>query len=407
MVAETAHSANCKHHRLASPQALGHNWAIRVQALASFKSTVPFGGILKAPIMANLRAAMREQNLDALLVTHPSNRFFLSGYTADDAPPNESAGCIVITADQAYLITSGTNENQARVQAPAFTHIRRERNLAITLKTLLDRHAVKRFGFEEDAVLVSLYHTLQALVGDTVALVPIGELVSKQRLIKTPEEIALIKRAVAITDAAFEAVAARMQPDQTEREVAAALEQEMLERGADGLAFPVIVAAGANGAFAHHEPDDTPLGEGLPITIDMGAKVQGYAADLTRTVILGEPTEQARQVYRTLMRAVDITEEYLRAGLTGAEVDALARNVITEAGFGEYFGHGLGHGVGVRVHEAPSAAPGVEEVVPCGATLTIEPGIYIPGWGGARIEDLVIIEDTGVEILSQAKKQAV
>ncbi len=362
---------------------------------------------MKGQQLATLRAELRERDLDALLITHPSNRFYLSGYTATDIAPNESAGCLLLGPDSAYLITSGTNENQARAQATAFEVVRREGKLPETLKTLLERHGVRRLGFEEEATLVALYLGLGEALGDTVVLVPVGELISELRLIKTAEELALIKRAVAITDAAYEAVAATMHPAQTEREVAWALEQAMRERGAEALAFPVIVAAGANGAFAHHEPGDTLLGEGIPITIDMGAQVDGYAADLTRTVILGEPTEQARAVYRTLERAVAMTEENLRPGMTGAEVDALARDVITAAGFGDYFGHGLGHGVGVRVHEAPSAAKGIEARLTVGATLTIEPGIYIPGWGGARIEDLIVIEEDGARVLSRASKQQV
>ncbi len=362
---------------------------------------------MKEQQIGTLRAQMRERELDALLITHPSNRFFLSGYTATDIAPNESAGCLLLGPDYAYLIVSGTNENQARAQARGFEVVRRERKLTDTLKVLLDRHGIRRLGFEEDATLVSLYHGINEITASAVELVPVDELVSACRLIKTPEELALIERAVAITDAAYEEVAATLRPDQTEREVAWALELALRERGAEGLAFPIIVAAGANGAFAHHEPGETPLGEGLPITIDMGALCGGYAADLTRTVVLGEPTEQTRNVCRTLLRAVDVVEERLRAGMTGAEADALARDVIAAAGFGDYFGHGLGHGVGVRVHEAPSAAKEIDAPLPAGATLTIEPGIYIPDWGGARIEDLVVIAEGGIHVLSRAAKQHV
>ena len=360
---------------------------------------------MKGQQLTALRAQMRERDLDALLITHPSNRFYLSGYTATDIAPNESAGCLLLGPDSAYLITSGTNENQARAQATEFEVVRREHKLPETLKTLLERHGVRRLGFEEEATLVSLHRGIGEAMGEAVELVPIGELVSELRLIKTEAELALIERAVAITDAAYEAVAATLRPEQTERAVAWTIERALREGGADALAFPVIVAAGENGAYAHHEPGDTPLGEGLPITIDMGAQVSGYAADLTRTLILGEPTARAREVYRTLQRAVDTVEERLRAGMTGAEADALARDVIAEAGFGEYFGHGLGHGVGVRTHEAPSAAKEIEAPLLAGATLTIEPGIYIPGWGGARIEDLVVIEEGGVRVLSRASKQ--
>lgn len=357
--------------------------------------------------LADLRARMRERGLDALLITHPSNRFYLSGYTATDIAPNESAGCLLLTPEVAYLITSGTNENQARAQAPGFEIVRRERRLPDTLKELFARHAIGRLGFEEEATLVALHSGILEVTAGAVELIPVGELVSELRLIKTAAELALIERAVAVTDAAYEAVVVTMRPEQTEREVAWALERALRDGGAEALAFPVIVAAGANGAFAHHEPGDTPLGTGLPVTIDMGAQVAGYAADLTRTVILGEPTEQARRVYRTLHRAVAAVECGVHARMPGQVADALARDLIVAAGFGEYFGHGLGHGVGVRVHEAPSAAQKIETPLPVGATLTIEPGIYIPGWGGARIEDLVVIEEAGARVLTQASKQVI
>ncbi|MGN6813392.1 MAG: M24 family metallopeptidase [Thermomicrobiales bacterium] len=355
----------------------------------------------------DVRAQMQQRGLDALLITHPSNRFYLSGFTASDIAPNESAGCLLITGEQSFLIVSGTNENQARAQATGYQIVRRGRRLEETLAELLRDASVQRLGFEENALLVATYRALEQETGGAVEFVPVGELVSDLRLVKSEDELAKIARAVAITDAAFTAVARAMRPDQTERAVAWALERAMREGGAEALAFPVIVAAGAHGAFAHHEPTNDPVGTGLPITIDMGAQVDGYAADLTRTVILGEPTARARTVYQTVLRAVEAAEHGIRAGMTGEAADALARDVIGAAGYGEYFGHGLGHGVGVRVHEAPSAAAGVETPLPAGATLTIEPGIYIPDWGGVRIEDLVVVEETGVRVLSQAPKQTV
>lgn len=350
---------------------------------------------------------MQSARLDAVLITHPSNRFYLSGYTAEDAPPNESAGCLLITGDAAYLITSGTNENQARAQATGYEVVRRTGAVAEALKPLLEQRRVRRLGYEEEALVVAAHRSLEEAVAGQVELVPVGEMASEQRLIKAPEELARIERAAAITDAAFEAVAATMRPDQTERQVAWALEDAMRRGGADAIGFPTIVAAGVNGAFAHHHPGDQLLGEGLPITIDMGAQVGGYNADLTRTVILGEPTERARDVYRVVLRALEAAVAGTRAGMTGKEADALARETIAAAGYGDYFGHGLGHGVGVRVHEAPSAGPNFDTPLAAGSTLTIEPGIYIPEWGGARIEDLVVIESDGVRVLSKAAKQEV
>ncbi len=359
----------------------------------------------------DLRAKMQECGLDALLVMHPSNRFYLSGFTFGDIPPDESAGCLLITGDRSYLVTGPTNLPAAKAQAAGFEVVPRGEALQKTLAGLLRDHGVRRLGFEENATLVAVYRALEEATGGEsgnghkVDFVPVGELVSDLRLIKSEDELAKIERAARITDAAFEAVAPRMRPEQTEREIAWALELALRERGAEDLAFPVIVASGPHGASPHHHATDRPVGAGLPITIDMGARVDGYAADLTRTVILGEPEPRAREVYLTVLAALEAAEAGIRAGMTGAAADALARGVIEGAGFGEYFVHGLGHGVGVRVHEAPRAAREVEAVLPAGATLTLEPGIYIADWGGVRIEDLVVIEDAGVRVLSRAEKQ--
>lgn len=365
-------------------------------------------GVGMAQRIPDVRARMQERGLDALLVTHPSNRFYLSGYTLDDIPPDESAGAILIVADGSYLIASATNLELARAQAAGFEAVERDRaGLAPTVAALLKQHEVRRLGFEERALLVADYRALEEAAAGTVELVAVGDLVGELRLVKSEDELERIARAAALTDAAFLAVRPRLRPEQTEREVAWLLEAALREAGADGPAFPTIVAAGPNGAFPHHEPGNRPLGEGLPITIDLGARVDGYVADLTRTVILGEPTEQARAVYRAVLAALEAAEAGIRSGMTGAVADALARDAIAAAGYGENFVHGLGHGVGVRVHEAPRAAKDADALLPVGATLTIEPGIYLPGWGGCRIEDLVVVEEGGVRVLSKAEKQRV
>lgn len=361
---------------------------------------------MAAERLAALRERLRAAELDAVLVSHPSNRFYLSGYSAHDYPPNESAGWLLVTPGEAHLIV-GTNEHQARAEAVGWTIVRRTGRAIEVLHPLLGPLGVRRLGFEEEALVVGEFRRLEEAVAGQVALVPVGELVSELRLVKSAAELALIERAVAITDAAFEAVLPTMRPDQTERQLAWALDEAMLRGGADAIGFDTIVAAGPNGAFAHHRPGDQPLGEGLPITIDMGARFGGYHADLTRAVILGEPTDRARAVYRAVLGAVEAAEGGLRAGMSGKAADAVARDAIAAAGFGDYIAHGLGHGVGVQVHEAPSAGPAFEETLPAGATLTIEPGIYIPGWGGARIEDLVVIEADRVRVLSRAAKQRV
>jgi Xaa-Pro aminopeptidase len=247
---------------------------------------------------------MQAKKLDAVLVTHPANRFYLSGYTAEDAPPNESAGCLLITKNAAYLITSGTNENQARAQATDFEVVRRKGEVSEALKPLLGRHRIRRLGFEQEALVVAAFQRLEKTLDGKVELAPVGELASELRLVKSANELAQIERAVAITDEAFETVARAIGPDWTERQMAWALEDAMRRGGAEAIGFGTIVAAGPNGAFAHHDAGERLLGEGLPVTIDMGARVGGYNADLTRTIILGEPTDRAREVYRTILAAV-------------------------------------------------------------------------------------------------------
>ncbi|MFN8542071.1 MAG: Xaa-Pro peptidase family protein [Thermomicrobiales bacterium] len=357
--------------------------------------------------LRDLRTRMQAKELDAILITNPFNRFYLSGYTAEDAPPNESSGCLLITKNAAYLVTSGTNENQARAQATDFEVVRRKGDASEALKPLLGRHRVRRLGFEQEAIVVAAFQRLEKTLDGKVELVPVGELASELRLVKSAAELAQIERAVAITDDAFEAVLRAIGPDWTERQMAWALDDAMRRGGADAIGFGTIVAAGPNGAFAHHDAGDRQLGEGIPIVIDMGARVGGYNADLTRSIILGEPTDRSREIYNTVLAALEAAEAGVRAGITGKEADALARDVITAAGFGDYFGHGLGHGVGVQVHEAPGAGPQFDTPLTAGSTLTIEPGIYIPDWGGVRIEDLVVINTDGVRVLSKAAKQVV
>lgn len=357
--------------------------------------------------IGELRARMQAKELDAVLVTHPSNRFYLSGYTAEDAPPNESAGCLLITGNAAYLITSGTNENQARAQATELEVVRRKGEVSESLKPLLESQGVRRLGYEQEALVVAAFQRLEVTLDGKCELVAVGELASELRLVKSAEELAKIERAVAITDAAFESVAREVTPAWTERQMAWALDDAMRRGGADAIGFGTIVAAGPNGAFAHHDAGERQLGEGVPIVIDMGARVGGYNADLTRSIILGEPTDKSREVYRTVLAALEAAEAGIRAGMTGKGADSLARDVIAGAGFGDYFGHGLGHGVGIQVHEAPSAGQQFDQPLPLGGTLTIEPGIYIPDWGGVRIEDLVVIEADRVRVLSKAAKQIV
>jgi Xaa-Pro aminopeptidase len=219
--------------------------------------------------------------------------------------------------------------------------------------------------------------------------------------------LALLQRAIAISDDAFAAILPLLHPSMRERDVAWELEKAMRERGADAISFEIIVAAGPNGAQPHARAGDEQLGTGRPIVIDFGAQYAGYHADCTRTIVLGEPDEQFRTIYNTVLRAQEAAIAAIRPGMTSVEADATAREVIKEAGYGDEFGHGLGHGVGLDVHEGPRLSFLGKDTLPAGAVFSIEPGIYLPGWGGVRIEDLALLTEDGPQVLSQAIKEPV
>jgi len=254
------------------------------------------------------------------------------------------------------------------------------------------------------------YGLVKALFDSPVELESAEGVVEALREVKDAAELATLRRAVAITDAAIGEVIPRLRPEMSERQAAWMLEVAMRERGADGLSFPIIVAAGPNSALPHAQPGDGPLGEGRPIVIDMGALVDGYHADMTRTVCLGQPDAKFQEIYPIVLEAQRCALEGLRPGLRCNAVDALAREHIAAAGYGDSFSHGLGHGVGLEIHEGPSlrrAAPGKEQSGPrlqAGNVTSVEPGIYLEGWGGVRIEDLALITEGGCEVLSQAAK---
>lgn len=357
------------------------------------------------PAVDTLRQQMAQDGYDAVLVTHPSNRFYLSGFRAPDIPPNETSGFLLITSSRAVLITSFLNLEEAEVEAPDFERVKRERQIGHTVGRLLQEMGARRVAFEEEAMLVSWLRELKTHAGDGVELTPTSDYVSQLRVSKTPAEIAALVRALAVTDEAFIAIAPTLRAGQTEREVAWAIDEAMRRRGAQGPAFETIVAAGPNAARPHHRPSDRPLAESETIIIDMGAAVDGWMGDLTRTLVLGEPDDRLREIYAIVLQAQEAVLGGIRAGMTGEAADALARDVIAGAGYGEQFGHSLGHGLGVRVHEAPTAGPKQSAMLPANSVLTVEPGIYLPGWGGVRIEDVVVVVDGGARNLTRAPKR--
>ncbi len=357
--------------------------------------------------LANLRALLREHDLAALFISGLANRRYISGFSG-------SSGALLVTADVALIFTDSRYRIQVSREAPDFTlcEIPSPQLLPKLLARTSAELGLTQIGFEAEHLSVASHAEIVAAMHEHGAaqteLLATTGIVECLREVKDAAELATIRQAIAITDAALAAVLPQLQPDMSEKQAAWLLEVAMRERGADGVAFPIIVAAGPNAALPHARPSDGLLGTGRPIVIDMGARLAGYNADLTRTVVLGEPDERFWEVYTTVLQAQQHAIAHLRAGLLGLEADALARDLIAAAGYGDYFGHGLGHGIGMDVHEAPSlrrTAPGQEApTLRAGSITSVEPGIYIEGWGGVRIEDLVLIQADGCEVLSQSPK---
>jgi Xaa-Pro aminopeptidase len=350
-----------------------------------------------------IRTRLQQRRLDALLVTQPENRRYLSGYTATDSSIAESAGVLLIPAKgEPLLLTDSRFGLQAEREARGFAVRLYQRGLLALLKNLLPGLGIRRLAFEPHWML----HTAaNALIKMTAALeieaVPLAGLIETLRRCKTAAEIKQIRAAVLLNEQVFQAVYATLRPGQTERQVADRIEQTMRQLGAEGPAFDTIVGAGENGALPHAVPSDRPLRQGEPIVIDMGLRLNGYCADMTRTVILGQPDDKTTAIIRIVRRAQLAATKVIRAGCTGREADRAARNIITAAGYGKHFGHGLGHGVGLAVHEAPALNRRNRGQLAPGMVVTVEPGIYLPDWGGVRLENMVVVKKTGCELLNQ------
>ncbi|MBM4285732.1 MAG: aminopeptidase P family protein [Deltaproteobacteria bacterium] len=360
---------------------------------------------LQTTRLASLRTLLAEKELDALLVSGPENRRFLSGFSAREEMLAESCGSLLISAGAAYLLTDFRYRDWAAREAPAFEVLTYQAGLGDTLAGLLKELGIRRLGFEAGYLTCRSYERLagDALqAGVEVEWSPREGMVESLREVKTPEEAALMRRALALTEAVFREVAPLVTPGLTERRVAWEIERRLREGGAHGLAFSPIVAAGPNSARPHHHPGDYALREGDPVILDLGARLEGYCADLTRTLCLGPPSDRFREVYRTVREAQRRAEAGIVPGMMSDAADALAREVIMAAGYGEAFGHSLGHGVGLAVHEAPSLSPYKDRVTPlkAGSIFTVEPGIYLTGWGGVRLEDMVLLHEDRAEVLT-------
>ena len=353
------------------------------------------------PKLERLREKMEEEELEAMLISSPENRRYFSGFAG-------SAGYLLVTSSDAVLATDFRYVEQAGRQAPGY-RVERITGKLDWFPDLIEAAGVSNVGFEADDVTVAQHERLskaleKAGLSEKVSLTAAASDVGWLRAGKYEEEMRPLLRAIEITDRAFEEVSQTIRPGVTEAQVAWAIEKSVREQGAEGLAFDTIVGAGRNGALPHHLADDTVIQDGDPVVIDMGAKYEGYCADLTRTIVVGEPDETFRRVYGTVLEAQLTAEEMVEPGMTGAEADAISRDIIGEAGHWDDFGHSLGHGVGLAVHESPTLSPNSSDRLEEDMVFTIEPGIYLPEWGGVRIEDMVIIENGRARVLSKAPK---
>ena len=353
--------------------------------------------------LAKLRGLLQENEVDALLVSQPENRTYLSGFTG-------STGWLLISAAAALFAADFRYYDQVRLQCPDYELVKIPFSGSFTdvLPAMVKQAGVRRLGFESDHATFANVQDWSKAATECEWMANKG-LVTGLRAVKDAEEVAALRAAIALADEALAAVLPQVRPDMREVDLAWQIESYMRTHGAERVAFDIIAAGGTNGARPHAAASDARLPMGEPIVIDMGARLRGYCSDLTRTICLGEPNDPPRfwAVYDTVLAAQMAAEAAIRPGMTGKQVDAVARDLIAEAGYGDYFGHGLGHGVGLAVHEEPRFSRLNENPLPAVSVVTVEPGIYLPDWGGVRIEDVVLITENGVEVLTAAPKEPI
>ena len=349
-----------------------------------------------------LRELFKEQEIEGILISHPQNRFYLSGFLG-------SAGYLLITEKRLIIAVDFRYVEQAKRQSPDFDLFNITGPVEDWFSKLVVEANIKRLGFESANTTYALYRQLTETIPKKqlpIQLVPTDGMVESVRSVKEPEEIELITRAINISDLAIAHIQKIIHAGMTEIEVAWEIEKYMRENGSGTVPFELIVAAGPNSALPHAHPSDRPIQTGEPIVMDIGANYQGYTSDLTRTICLGKPDGTYRKIYDTVLGAQLTAMAIIKEGMTGEAADNIARTVIQESGYGNNFGHGLGHGVGLETHESPRLGIHSMDKLTNGMIFSIEPGIYLPGWGGVRIEDTVLLKNGKIEVLSKAEKIA-
>ncbi|MBR3833630.1 MAG: aminopeptidase P family protein [Lachnospiraceae bacterium] len=346
---------------------------------------------------------IKEKDLDGVILTDGYNIDYISGYKGH-------TGMLLVVNDTSYILTDSRYTEQASLEAKAFEIIDIGMDgYSKTVKRILeekieDSHTVS-LGFEDKSISYTQYKALSDALGASVSLVELGDVVNKLRMIKSQDEIDLIAKAEAIGDEAFNHIINYIEVGMTEKQVALELEYVMKSLGADGLSFDTIVASGTNSSMPHAVPTDKAIEEGDFVTLDFGCIYKGYCSDMTRTVYMGdEINEKQLDIYNTVLYAQKAALKCIRPGVKCSDIDKIARDFIAEAGYGEYFGHGLGHGVGLYIHEEPRFSKSCDVILEPGMVLSVEPGIYLPGEFGVRIEDLIVVTNDGYENLANSPK---
>ncbi|MFO7666819.1 MAG: aminopeptidase P family protein [Desulfobacterales bacterium] len=354
--------------------------------------------------LAGVKEKFSKLNIDTLMVLVDENRRYLSGFRGHDTQFDESAGALFISESGLILATDSRYEEQAAKEAPLYKVICCKEGLSRQIPSILESLGTKKLGFESIRISLLEYKKITKVIKSRelkVKLVETQNVVENLRAIKNDKEIQLIKKALLIAESVFSGLKGDIRVGMTEKEAAWKIEKGIRESGAESVSFPTIVASGPNSALPHAIPSDRKFKEGEPILFDLGAKVDGYCSDISRTIVIGKPDELFKKIYNIVLDAQSMAIKAIKPGADSRDIDKIARSHIEKSGFKEKFGHSLGHGTGLSIHEQPRLSPLKNSILESHMVFTIEPGIYIPDWGGIRLENMVVVRKNKAEVLNR------
>lgn len=346
--------------------------------------------------LEKIREQMESVNIDGMLITNEYNRRYLTGFTG-------TAGIALVSKDDACFITDFRYVEQAKKQVKEFRIVQHTGSIMEEIAVQAKKMGIRALGFEQDHLAYSVYTEYKKILKG-IEFIPVSNIVEKLRLIKTDEEIKILKEAAELVDRAFSHILHIIRPGVKEIEIANELEFFMRKNGAASSSFDTIVASGYRSALPHGVASDKTIEKGELVTLDFGAYYKGYCSDITRTIAVGDPGEEMKEIYQIVLEAQKKGVNEIKPGITGREADAITRTYISEKGYGDYFGHSTGHGIGLEIHEGPTLSVRSDTVLEPGMAVTVEPGIYLPGKGGVRIEDDILITEQGNELLTHSRK---